>query len=87
MTLGGRMCGGLCSVWARYRCQRCGLAGQLHCHHVRQIERYPHADHYDPEFLIALCRRCHYARENHPLIPKSQLQIEHAAWDRAVREL
>ena len=74
----------------RYRCVRCKKAGQLHGHHVRSIALHPNEDiafHLDPEWIVTLCRRCHYDKRTHPFSPKTKLQLEHAAWDRAVREL
>ena len=71
----------------RYRCVRCKKAGQLHAHHLRPVALHPDEDHFDPVWIVTLCRRCHYDKRTHPFIPKTQYQRDVAAWDRAVREL
>lgn len=43
----------------KHRCQRCGKAGRLECHHIVPLHKRPDQDFYKLENLQTLCRRCH----------------------------
>ena len=61
---------------AGWRCERCGKAGRLECHHI-----VPHAAGGGEEMsnLQALCRGCHF--EQHGARPKMAVQ-----WQKLIRE-
>lgn len=42
-----------------YRCQRCGKAGRLECHHITPLHVDPGQDFYKLDGLLTLCRKCH----------------------------
>ena len=62
-----------------YRCQECGQAGRLECHHVKPLEAG--GAPYALGNLATLCRACHIDRHKAPDRP------EQAAWARLVAEL
>ena len=61
-----------------YRCQECGKAGRLECHHVLELAQ---GGGNDLGNLKTLCRGCHIAA--HQRKPTEQED----AWARLVREL
>ena len=53
-----------------YRCKRCGRAGALQCHHVREVASG--GDFWDMANLETLCRDCH--RNHHAKPPDPAIE-------------
>ncbi len=64
---------------AGWRCEKCGKAGALEVHHVRELHRG--GAPFDLSNLQVLCRPCHLSQHRRPLSPEAQ------AWRRLVREM
>ena len=60
-----------------YRCQECGGAGRLECHHMRPLASVPHLDPYDLDNLTTICRSCHIDGHRTPADPARRAWRQH----------
>ena len=72
---------------AGWRCQGCGRAGRLECHHVTPLWRDPGQDPYALEGLATLCRRCHILVTAEERLERNPPSPAEARWDALVASL
>ena len=72
---------------AGYRCEKCGNAARLECHHKVPMWRDPEQDPFDLNGLMSLCRGCHVrvttienSRGRHSPRQLEQFKQDRIAW-------